>query len=134
MSTRSAKAALNPVSDSLLDNDSDPDVTDTISVTDIDGVIDPAIDIAGNFGTLNWNTDGSYSYTLDNLNPAVVTMLPTDTLTEMFTYSIDDGNGGSGHIDVDDHDHRQRRDAGDDTRYAYDPGGRHRSGHWRLAG
>ena len=85
----------NPVSGDLLANDSDPDTSDSLSVAEIDGVSDPGTDIAGSYGTLDWNSDGTYSYTLDNANPAVQSLADGETLTESFTYSISDGNGGT---------------------------------------
>ena len=85
----------NPVSGDLLTNDSDPDTNDSLTVTEVDGVTDPATDIAGSYGTLDWNTDGTYSYTLDNSNLAVHALADGETLTESFTYSISDGNGGT---------------------------------------
>ena len=86
---------LNPVSGNLLVNDSDPDVGDSLTVASVDGNTDPLVDAVGSFGTLDWNADGSYSYQLDTANPTVAALAPTDTLTETFTYVIDDGNGGT---------------------------------------
>ncbi len=45
------------------------------------------------YGELTLNTDGSYSFTLDNTNPAVNALKDGDTLTETFTYTITDGDG-----------------------------------------
>jgi hypothetical protein len=41
--------------------DSDVDTGDTLTVSEIDGEIDPAVDVTGSYGTLNWDTDGSYT-------------------------------------------------------------------------
>ena len=43
---------------------------------------DPAI---GSFGTIALAADGSYTYTLDNANPLVQQLAPTETLTETTT-------------------------------------------------
>jgi VCBS repeat-containing protein len=80
-------AAPNPVLGNVLVNDSDPD-GDTLSVTS-----------AGTFslshGTLVMHADGSYSYTLDNTDPAVNALNDGQTLTDTFTYSVSDGHGGT---------------------------------------
>ncbi|MBB4574637.1 VCBS domain-containing protein [Rhizobium lentis] len=49
--------------------------------------------VSGNYGNLTLNPDGSYSYVLDNANPAVDQLRPSETLTEEFTYTITDGDG-----------------------------------------
>ena len=87
--------APNPVSGDLLSNDSDPDTSDSLTVTEVDGVTDPATDIAGSYGTLDWNADGTYSYVLNNSNPTVQSLAAGETLTDSFTYTISDGNGGT---------------------------------------
>jgi len=51
--------------------------------------------LAGAYGTLTLNADGSYAYTLDNNNPAVDALQAGDSLTEVFTYTITDGDGDS---------------------------------------
>ena len=56
-------AVPNTVIGNVLTNDLDPD-GDPLSVANA-GVY------VGNFGTLTLNADGSYSYELDNSNPAV---------------------------------------------------------------
>jgi VCBS repeat-containing protein len=45
------------------------------------------------YGNLTLNADGSYSYALDNANPAVDRLRPGEILTEAFTYTITDGDG-----------------------------------------
>ena len=73
--------------------DSDPD-GDPLTVTEIDGMTDPSVDIAGTFGTLNWASDGSYTYTLDTTDPDFLALAAGSTATETFTYTINDGTGG----------------------------------------
>ena len=46
-------------------------ITDVLTVSEIDGETNPANDVVGSYGTLNWAADGSYTYTLDNANAAV---------------------------------------------------------------
>ncbi len=49
--------------------------------------------LAGAYGTLTLNADGSYEYTLDNDNPLVQGLDSQETLTEVFDYTITDGDG-----------------------------------------
>ena len=49
--------------------------------------------LAGAYGTLTLNSDGSYSYALDNAAQPVQGLSVGDTLTEVFTYTITDGDG-----------------------------------------
>jgi large repetitive protein len=46
---------------------------------------------SGTYGTLVLNSDGSYTYTLDNTLQAVQDLAPGDTLTENFSYTASDG-------------------------------------------
>ncbi|HTK71865.1 MAG TPA: Ig-like domain-containing protein, partial [Croceibacterium sp.] len=49
--------------------------------------------LAGDYGTLTLNSDGSYSYALDNTNALVQGLDKSEHLTETFTYTITDGDG-----------------------------------------
>ncbi len=49
--------------------------------------------LAGTYGSLTMNANGSYSYTLNNANAAVQGLDGNDTLTEVFNYTITDGDG-----------------------------------------
>ncbi|MEJ8856069.1 Ig-like domain-containing protein [Variovorax robiniae] len=49
--------------------------------------------VPGTYGTLKLNADGSYSYAVDNANPKVDALKPGQTLTEVFSYSVKDGDG-----------------------------------------
>ncbi|HEX5737076.1 MAG TPA: VCBS domain-containing protein, partial [Hydrogenophaga sp.] len=48
---------------------------------------------AGNYGSIVLNADGTYTYTLDNRNPAVQRLNNGQTLTEVFRYTIMDSDG-----------------------------------------
>lgn len=73
------------VTGNVLTNDSDPDnPPQDLSVSNA-GVI------AGTYGTLTLNADGSYSYALDNTNPAVNALNAGDSLQEVFGYTVTDG-------------------------------------------
>ena len=82
--------------------DTDPD-GDVLSVSEVDGSLvtdaSPAI-ITGEYGTLTLNADGSYSYAVDNANPDVQALAAGETLNETFTYTVDDGEGGSDSADL----------------------------------
>ncbi len=51
--------------------------------------------LAGSYGSLVLNANGSYTYTLDNANPAVNALKTGQTLTETYTYTLSDGAGGT---------------------------------------
>ena len=67
--------------------DSDADLSDTLTVTGMAG--------GDVYGTLTWHADGSYEYDVDNTDPAVSGLTGTDTLTEVYTYTVNDGHGGT---------------------------------------
>ncbi|MFP5304188.1 VCBS domain-containing protein, partial [Cobetia sp. SIMBA_158] len=51
-------------------------------------------EIAGSYGTLTLNSDGSYSYALDNGNAKVQSLDDdSDPLSDVFTYGITDADG-----------------------------------------
>ncbi|WP_193140863.1 VCBS domain-containing protein [Meridianimarinicoccus sp. MJW13] len=74
----------------VLDNDSVPDLLG--SVTLVSGTT---------LGALVLNSDGSYSYALDNSNPAVQALDAGDTLTDSFTYLVADADGDTDFATVD---------------------------------
>jgi uncharacterized repeat protein (TIGR01451 family) len=92
-----------PVGDNVTENDFDPD-NDPLTVTQIvnsagNTVAVPAdpntpATIAGNFGTLVIGSQGNYTYLVDTTNPAVSGLGIGDTISDVFTYTITDGNGG----------------------------------------
>ena len=49
--------------------------------------------LAGAHGSLTLNPDGSYSYTLNNADPAVQALNTGESLTEVFTYVLRDADG-----------------------------------------
>ena len=49
--------------------------------------------LAGAYGSLTLNSDGSYSYALNNAAQPVQGLAAGETLTETFTYTITDGDG-----------------------------------------
>jgi VCBS repeat-containing protein/surface protein len=67
--------------------DSDPD-GDTLTVSSIDAT---GADLYGTL-TLN-NTDGSYTYVIDNTNSTVQGLGADESLTETYSYTVSDGTG-----------------------------------------
>ncbi|MEP6789813.1 MAG: VCBS domain-containing protein [Ramlibacter sp.] len=77
------------VTGNVLDNDSDPDAGDTLSVLN-------AGTLQGQYGTLELQSDGSYSYAVDNASQRVQALAAGQTVNDTFSYSItDDGAGGA---------------------------------------
>ena len=74
--------------------DNDVDVGDILSVVDIDSVTDPGIDVIWTYGSLDWDTTGGYTYTLNNTLPAVQALNFGDSVIDTFVYTVSDGNGG----------------------------------------
>ena len=50
-------------------------------------------DVAGTYGTLVIESDGTYTYKLNNEDPRIQGLDGDDSLTETFTYTITDGDG-----------------------------------------
>ncbi len=92
-----AVAAVNATGNVLTDgtDDSDPESqTLTVSAVTFDGytkAVAGATTIKGLYGTLTIYTDGSYSYALDNTLAAIDAMKSGDTKTDIFSYSVTDG-------------------------------------------
>ena len=90
-----AEDAAAPITGDVLTNDLDPD-GDALVVSAVNGVagnVDNAL--VGTYGTITLDSDGTYSYALDNTNPAVQALEVGQSTTETFTYTADDGNGGT---------------------------------------
>jgi LPXTG-site transpeptidase (sortase) family protein len=79
--------------------DSDPD-GDSLTVTQVDGETNPAIVLVGTYGTLDWATDGSYTYTIDTSDTDFLLLAGGATGTETFLYTISDGYGGTATADI----------------------------------
>jgi VCBS repeat-containing protein len=77
------------------DTDLDGDHLTVISVSDTaHGAGSVGASLAGTYGHLSLNADGSYSYVADNT--AAISGGPTGShLQDVFTYTVSDGNGGT---------------------------------------
>ncbi|MDM0110600.1 VCBS domain-containing protein [Variovorax sp. J22R133] len=91
---------LNPTGNVITSNDSDVDANgEVLSIASFtEGATAGTVGTAftSTYGSLLLNADGSYTYTVDNNNAAVQALrLPTDTLTEVFTYTLRDAVGAT---------------------------------------
>ncbi len=53
------------------------------------------VSVMGRYGTLTLNAAGTYSYVADDDNPTVNALLPGGTLTDVFSYTVTNGQGGT---------------------------------------
>ncbi|NOQ28042.1 MAG: hypothetical protein GQ564_21990, partial [Bacteroidales bacterium] len=67
-------------SGTLIFNDTDVDL-DALTVSKVGAETNAANDVTGTYGTINWETDGTYIYTIDNSNAAVQALKVGATLT-----------------------------------------------------
>jgi gliding motility-associated-like protein len=84
----------------VLANDTDVDFFDILNVSDVEGSpialgstsSSNETEISGSYGLLSIGADGSYVYTVDNSNPAVLDLTTLDDpLQDEFNYQISDG-------------------------------------------
>jgi T1SS-143 domain-containing protein len=73
------------------------DVDDeALTVTTVDGdAANVGASVAGTYGTLVLNADGTYTYTLNNGAGAIQGLDDGETLTDTFTYTVTDGYNGN---------------------------------------
>ncbi len=79
----------------VLSNDSDVE-NDALSVTGLDGgsQVLGAFVKSGTYGVLTLGANGGYAYVLNNLDPDTFGLRQGQSLEEVFTYTVSDGNGG----------------------------------------
>ena len=87
---------------SVLANDTDADFTDThqvIGVTNgtVSGVLTSGVGtvIAGTYGSLLLNDDGTWTYTLDNANPLTNALVEGEHASDIFSYTEADNHGAT---------------------------------------
>ena len=85
------------VTGNVLANDTDVDTGTNIGLTvmEINGVTNQSTDVSGTYGSLNWNSNGTYSYALNNNLSSVQSLSVGETLNENFTYVIQDPFGAT---------------------------------------
>ncbi|MDO8788210.1 MAG: VCBS domain-containing protein [Sulfuritalea sp.] len=88
-----ATAGTNPTGN-VLTNDTDVDSGDTKTVTAITGGT-LGVTKAGSYGSIVLNSDGTYTYTVDNANATVQALNTGNTLTDTFTYTMADAAGNT---------------------------------------
>ena len=84
----------------VLANDTDIDVNDTLSVSEVrtgntEGAgtaVVAGTALVGLYGTLTLNDDGSYEYVINESHAAVQALNAGGTLTDSFNYTVSDGN------------------------------------------
>ena len=87
-----------PASGNVLANDVDIDTSDVLVVSAIEGLSISSggqTNAVGSFGTLRQHHDGNYEYFLNNGNTSVQSLAVGETLTETFSYTANDQNGGT---------------------------------------
>ena len=72
------------------DVDGDPLVVTSISASFVSGQT-----VSGTYGTLQWFSNGNYTYNLNVSDPDYIALSCGSSGTESFTYSISDGQGGT---------------------------------------
>ena len=77
------------ITGNLISNDSDVDSGTALTIALVNGSTAPTV--AGLYGSLVWNADGSYTYSLNNSLPVVQQLAAGQSLTESFTYMLSDG-------------------------------------------
>ena len=75
--------------------DSDPDGDDLIISSFNGSAADVGVAVGGSYGSITLNSDGTYTYTIDDINAAVDALDNGETLAETFTYTVSDGEGGT---------------------------------------
>ncbi|SAL77829.1 hypothetical protein AWB74_05238 [Caballeronia arvi] len=87
-------------SGNVLPNDGDVDANDRLSVTGVaaqgGAATTPGQALAGRYGTLDLNADGSYRYSIDLTNPQVLAAAGLgQVLQDVFTYTVRDTAGAT---------------------------------------
>jgi VCBS repeat-containing protein len=85
-------------SGNVLQNDTDPDLNDSKTVTAVSAAAAGTVGgfTNGSYGRLTLSADGHYSYQVDNSNAAVQALRrSSDTLVDTFSYTMQDASGAS---------------------------------------
>ena len=83
-------------SGNVLANDTDANAGDSKTVTTVAGsAANVGVALAGIYGTLTINADGSYDYALNNSDPAVQALAGGSQVAETFSYAMADSQGAT---------------------------------------
>src|SRR5690606_32784520 len=84
------------VAGNVLANDTDVDAGAELTVAEVEGEADNVgVAVAGAYGQVTINADGSYSYALNNALAAVQSLNVGQTLTDSFSYTVTDEHGAT---------------------------------------
>ena len=88
------------VTGNILTNDTDPDTGDTLRVSTVNGQSQGLVSfgtdtIPGTYGSLAIQSNGTYTYSLNNSDPDTNALAQGQTATETFNYVLLDGLGAS---------------------------------------
>ncbi|WP_298981845.1 cadherin domain-containing protein [uncultured Roseibium sp.] len=82
------------VEGNVLSNDLDPEGNMSVTNIRFDGADHvPGTEIQGTYGTITINTDGTYTYSLDETKTETKCLAEGETAEELFTYTVTDGGG-----------------------------------------
>ncbi len=116
----------------VLTNDTDVDSNDTKVVSGVAAGLaantsgSVGSSVSGSYGSITINSDGSYSYIVDNTNPTVQALrTSSDTITDVFSYTVTDTAGATSttQITVTIEGRNDGPSAADDTPLAIEAGG-----------
>src|SRR5690606_37019016 len=84
------------VAGNVLANDTDVDAGAELTVAEVEGEADNVgVAVAGAYGQVTLQADGSYSYALNNALAAVQSLNVGQTLTDSFSYTVTDEHGAT---------------------------------------
>ncbi|MES2193461.1 MAG: VCBS domain-containing protein [Pseudomonadota bacterium] len=80
----------------VLTNDTDIDTGYVLTVAEVNGAgANVGNPVSGTYGSVVIGADGSYTYTLDNTNPATQALAQGETVNEVFHYTVTDEFGAT---------------------------------------
>jgi VCBS repeat-containing protein len=86
----------NSASGNVLANDTDVDAGDTKTVSAVNGLgANVGGPVLGTYGSVTIDSDGTYTYTLDNGDPQTQALTQGEIVTDIFTYTVIDANGAT---------------------------------------
>src|SRR5205823_4171644 len=82
-------------SGNVISNDGDPD-GDALAVSAVNGAAaNVGASVGGAYGSVTVAVNGAYAYTLNNSSAAVQALKAGQAVTDVFSYTVSDGNGGA---------------------------------------
>ena len=80
----------------VLSNDTDVDTGADLEVSEVNGLVaNVGVAVAGKYGSLTLNDDGSWSYVLDNDDPDTDALAQDAPATDTFSYTVTDEHGAT---------------------------------------